>query len=453
LRRRRLRPGVEQATVRHLTLKDTQILANDELQTQQDPTFCGAPITNPAATLPRGSCAAASPNTGNWLHTVSGQVYPHIDVGPKGDVWEILNASGNRSYKLSIGDPAAKPAVSPIPMQILAIDGVTINVANTTTQAELAVLLANKMTVVPCPEASSVTSSLPVCATEIRMMPSSRVAVRVIRQDDDATPANLQLYTALYGTGPLGVAGDQWPGIALASVSLDRHDPATPRAVALKNVAATTVASSGHLQSPPVVRQPGATKVTTNVRMQPPDGTPVVSIVKNCPALAPGHHRRIKFGYPTSTTFGLGFDVVDAAGNVVGSQQPIEPFSPTEINVCVPVEDEGNTHEMWELLNYTPEDHNFHIHQTRFFLVSGGVEPGTSIPKLLNGNLVSHDNVPMLRSSTPGCDGVVGSKLCSPTSTFVVIPFRELGDFVLHCHILEHEDGGMMGRIHVQPAP
>jgi L-ascorbate oxidase len=33
------------------------------------------------------------------------------------------------------------------------------------------------------------------------------------------------------------------------------------------------------------------------------------------------------------------------------------------------------------------------------------------------------------------------------------IPFAELGDFVYRCHILEHEDGGMMARIQVVPAP
>ena len=33
------------------------------------------------------------------------------------------------------------------------------------------------------------------------------------------------------------------------------------------------------------------------------------------------------------------------------------------------------------------------------------------------------------------------------------IPFSQLGEFVYHCHILEHEDGGMMARIVVVPSP
>lgn len=33
------------------------------------------------------------------------------------------------------------------------------------------------------------------------------------------------------------------------------------------------------------------------------------------------------------------------------------------------------------------------------------------------------------------------------------LQFSQLGEFVYHCHILEHEDGGMMARIMVVPAP
>jgi len=56
----------------------------------------------------------------------------------------------------------------------------------------------------------------------------------------------------------------------------------------------------------------------------------------------------------------------------------------------------------------------------------------------------------MPKANQANCTGAVGN-LCTPTSTFIVVPFHEIGDFVFHCHILEHEDGGMMARIHVQP--
>lgn len=42
---------------------------------------------------------------------------------------------------------------------------------------------------------------------------------------------------------------------------------------------------------------------------------------------------------------------------------------------------------------------------------------------------------------------------CVSQAKLFDIPFAELGEFVYHCHILEHEDGGMMARIRVVPAP
>jgi len=42
---------------------------------------------------------------------------------------------------------------------------------------------------------------------------------------------------------------------------------------------------------------------------------------------------------------------------------------------------------------------------------------------------------------------------CSSVPQVVEIPFSQLGEFVYHCHILEHEDGGMMAKIRVVPAP
>ena len=58
-----------------------------------------------------------------------------------------------------------------------------------------------------------------------------------------------------------------------------------------------------------------------------------------------------------------------------------------------------------------------------------------------------HDNVPVPRGG-PGGDGTVAtwrSGKCVPSRVVVRIPFAIPGDFVYHCHILGHEDSGMMG--------
>ena len=58
------------------------------------------------------------------------------------------------------------------------------------------------------------------------------------------------------------------------------------------------------------------------------------------------------------------------------------------------------------------------------------------------------DSVPLTHT-----DGVCASVAdwrkgaCTAYPVTVDIPFAIAGDFVYHCHILEHEDGGMMARI------
>jgi L-ascorbate oxidase len=62
--------------------------------------------------------------------------------------------------------------------------------------------------------------------------------------------------------------------------------------------------------------------------------------------------------------------------------------------------------------------------------------------------------VPVPRISENGCDGSIQKwrdGTCKADPVEVSIPFTQIGDFVYHCHILEHEDGGMMARIRVPP--
>jgi FtsP/CotA-like multicopper oxidase with cupredoxin domain len=42
--------------------------------------------------------------------------------------------------------------------------------------------------------------------------------------------------------------------------------------------------------------------------------------------------------------------------------------------------------------------------------------------------------------------------VCTAYPVVVDIPFIIAGDYVYHCHILEHEDGGMMARVFVRPS-
>ncbi|HEX4003400.1 MAG TPA: multicopper oxidase domain-containing protein [Candidatus Acidoferrales bacterium] len=96
------------------------------------------------------------------------------------------------------------------------------------------------------------------------------------------------------------------------------------------------------------------------------------------------------------------------------------------------------TVEDWIIENRSSELHAFHIHQLHFMLLDYMGRPVDE---------------PFLRDTVnvPYYDG---KSLVYP-SVRVRLDFRDpnvVGDFVYHCHLLEHEDNGMMGMIRVLPA-
>jgi FtsP/CotA-like multicopper oxidase with cupredoxin domain len=93
--------------------------------------------------------------------------------------------------------------------------------------------------------------------------------------------------------------------------------------------------------------------------------------------------------------------------------------------------------EDWIIENRSMELHDFHIHQLHFQL-----REWSGLPV----------NEPFLRD-TVNVPYYNGRMLTYP-SVRLRMDFRDrniVGTFVYHCHVLEHEDGGMMGRIQVVP--
>jgi len=94
--------------------------------------------------------------------------------------------------------------------------------------------------------------------------------------------------------------------------------------------------------------------------------------------------------------------------------------------------------EDWIIENRSTELHAFHIHQIHFALLE---YTGIAV------------NEPFLRD-TINVPYYNGRALQYP-SVRLRMDFRDpntVGTFVYHCHLLEHEDGGMMGTIRVEPA-
>jgi FtsP/CotA-like multicopper oxidase with cupredoxin domain len=94
--------------------------------------------------------------------------------------------------------------------------------------------------------------------------------------------------------------------------------------------------------------------------------------------------------------------------------------------------------EDWIIENRSFEAHAFHIHQLHFQVRDWGLK---SINEPFLRDTI---NVPYYSPTLP-----------SYPSVRLRMDFRDpnsVGTFVYHCHVLEHEDGGMMGTVRVEPA-
>ena len=93
--------------------------------------------------------------------------------------------------------------------------------------------------------------------------------------------------------------------------------------------------------------------------------------------------------------------------------------------------------EDWTIENRSPEVHAFHIHQIHFVMVAENGKP-TNDPTLRDTVVVPYWNG-------------VGKRYPSVTLRMDFRDPQTTGTFLYHCHILDHEDGGMMAKIQVNP--
>jgi FtsP/CotA-like multicopper oxidase with cupredoxin domain len=128
---------------------------------------------------------------------------------------------------------------------------------------------------------------------------------------------------------------------------------------------------------------------------------------------------------------------------------PTDPNSPTNFYITVDgakptlfdpdnppaiVTTQGSI-EDWTIENRALENHEFHIHQIHFLVLERD-------GKTVEGQYRDMINVPYWKGSGPY------------PSVKLRMDFRgpDIGDFVYHCHILGHEDSGMMAIIRVLPS-
>jgi L-ascorbate oxidase len=473
------------SNVRHIMLKEIQVLAkpsgpgcvgcpagtiafdsgpqpvaNGEVLNQEDPAFC-AQFPASAHENRQGFCPGQDDTFedgndytgGKWYTTVNGQVFPNIPItAADGEVWRLGTGAGSLSWDLQLVNDANH---QPMTVQLIAIDGVAVHLPQDTTSGQMVQMGAGRFKVVPCPNAPAIGSTVPVCVNEIVMMPSSRVefwvtyrnAQGIIVPPPSGATATWKMVGLTMGSG------DQWPATDLAKVQFNQSGPR--RLTTNQVVVGGATDAAGLFASPNGIFKAQVPNTSAAVAAATP--------VSGCTPLPAGHHRRIFFGFSDVTvnnTFALGYEEVDQHGHVVpGSQKPapdqLAQFDPSVVTVCLPL-GPGQTpvSETWELIQLSTENHNFHLHQTRFVMTgsNGGVIQdnfplgvATPIPSFADTVANDQNGVCTIQDWRQG--------RCTTNPEVFNIQFTQLGEFVYHCHILEHEDGGMMARIMVVPSP
>jgi len=426
---------------RFLMLKDIQIasLSNGRYQRKvpYDKGLCGAPAEG-STTLPNthpGYCTDAV-NTAMWAFTVNGAVYPTITVARgKTHVWRIANASADITYRLrlvvtSLGGPV--PAGTALPLKVLAQDGATVTTINRAMQAPRNVVM------------------MPSARTEILIDPCTLGLGTINSQRECQLPANS--VTAVLQTIGADVAAkpgdaDIWPAVQLAEVVFPGNARASPVAPKAIDTIAPTLPADPLAQSP----APEAASAIPNaslVRSQLPCSPDV---------LRPNQVRVIRFkngDLPNGVErFGLRAEtsrMVLPEGNdkIILPQLSAKLDLATDYSEVTDVPSKSRlcirygSMEQWVLVNDSEECHNFHIHQIRFRVrrIQAG---GTPADAQCLGNRADaiandawHDNFPL----PPGARVLIDIAFDRPS---------QLGKFVYHCHILEHEDSGMMAVVEV----
>jgi FtsP/CotA-like multicopper oxidase with cupredoxin domain len=121
------------------------------------------------------------------------------------------------------------------------------------------------------------------------------------------------------------------------------------------------------------------------------------------------------------------------------TEHVFDPNAPPDI-----VATQGTVEE-WTIENRTLENHAFHIHQIHFLVESQNdfeINGSEQVPAI-NGQYLDTIQIPFWDQN--------------PNHPFPSVKLRidfrgnDIGDFVFHCHILSHEDLGMMNIVRVKP--
>jgi FtsP/CotA-like multicopper oxidase with cupredoxin domain len=131
--------------------------------------------------------------------------------------------------------------------------------------------------------------------------------------------------------------------------------------------------------------------------------------------------------------------VQDQTDFYIAERKPGTKLDPYEMGGPPLITMRAGTVEEWTVENWTNELHAFHIHQVHFRLLSTDGKPSPETP------LLDVVNVPYAKV-------VDGKVVPGRVRLKLTVPDELAGDIPFHCHLVDHEDNGMMAVLRVLPS-
>jgi L-ascorbate oxidase len=431
----------------------------------------------------------------------------------RAEVWRVQNASANVTYDLRLGGGGwvadnGNPLTDPggMPFQVLSLDGVGLGLVTTTGEQGFKRPLAFQRRLILMPGSRAeilVTLRDPKnCDLSEGKADWANCPSYAPSKDTEISIVNVA-----YATG-----GDTWPKIELASINYkgSKKSPRPISGIALQNnLAENDAPRAARALSARAIKNPVVEDLCKSGSVKRLVGGEKRRVYF---AIISDEDKPNKETDPNwrAETFVLGSSIIGPDGQDYDEDGVLLPdgplLQPAEMSdlksdLCVPFGDE----ETWELVNLSEEVHNFHLHQNKFkvlredpqgrqLMVIQDPLDAVNIPDALITKAgeegVTHDTIIVPRGAAAPSETVAGDcnidlvTAANPNGHFVKenpavmayrvrhgsvcrgnyrdgdkagaiglgIPFTRtetIGRYVYHCHILEHEDLGMMSSIRV----
>ena len=407
------------------------------------------------------SCTSAAHADARWLFTVNGQLRPRITVGAgRHHVWRVANMGANMTHRLQLVINEGGTLI-PVPLQVLSNDGVAVT-QRTRTRSSV------RRGDMRQPDSAGAEPLLVMPAARTELLVDMDAVCRAYAARSLSCPRQREMRGHLVSWGMRtgteksdgSPAGDAWPTKVLADVSFaPSREPDADFGLSVVASHIERGRSQGYSpqevgQLSPAACTDGGLSSTLDashfrligLRVTEDDQFQMAALSKPEYLLANGRAR-----LP---------DVVPAFG-----PDDYQSFDMTALkpSLCVGVPDifgQRRYQEIWIIRNDSKEIHNFHLHQSKFEVLDVKRSKDYPAPVAASAgaaaavtNATQPASRPLLNLGAPGPGKLIDTY---PIDVDGVIMLRvtfdqpeQLGTYVFHCHILEHEDKGMMSLIQV----